>query len=797
MKKMKKITGVILITLMSIFILNCSVSAKDIVTTKSRIKENIYTNEHTYWGNWTDVSYAKLFAMKNNKYIRVEDSYKHFIVECFNSSYKSLWAKKIKKTLPMWGSVGYDGKDFFVVTGQENQKENDKKTVICITRYNSKWKKTGEAKVNNCYTIVPFDAGSCSVVFYGDTMYIKTSRTMYKTDDGLNHQSSMTIVLDKKKMKILDHPTDLCDYTYDEKNYGYVSHSFNQIIRVDDGNLIAVDHGDAYPRSMVLNDINDIDGIFENSYEFFQIAGDTGDNCTGATLGDFQISDNNYIICGTSVDQKKAAKHNKILSSGVKNVYIATMNKKSHKTKFRFVTKYKSNDNEDYTPYLTKISKNRYMLIWYHNNKLYYREVNGDGKFITKLKYKKNYKLSDCEPIAVNGKIKWFATNKNKISFYSLNYNIKKVTLSKPELINSQNYKDCNKIKWKSVKGADGYYIYRSKNGGKFEKIGEYNKKLEKDKFFQYKFSDFKEYETYVYGVSAYYIVDSTGKRKEGNYSKASKKYIYLKKIKVNSIENTESGLKISWTSRNKATGYVIYKKNISDTSKSIEKCTTISSGQIDSYEDNDVKDGIVYAYSIVEIYDDYEGQYRDEYAKYMRINTPVIDKYEFINGKFYVDVSGDDITKYLNIYRKEEDGKWEKQEIKSYLQNKGEKYYLCASNKTEYGHKYSYKLVNERIDYDNPTCDKYFSLARELEVICKAPAKNVQINSNRKEEKETITWDFAEDAKSYKIYVFTKSFDYFICELGEVDADTNVFENYYGNGGKRILSRGIVVQPQ
>ena len=86
-----------------------------------------------------------------------------------------------------------------------------------------------------------------------------------------------------------------------------------------------------------------------------------------------------------------------------------------------------------------------------------------------------------------------------------------------------------------------------------------------------------------------------------------------------------------------------------------------------------------MYAYSIVEIYDDYEGQYRDEYAKYMRINTPVIDKYEFINGKFYVDVSGDDITKYLNIYRKEEDGKWEKQEIKSYLQNKGEKYYLCA----------------------------------------------------------------------------------------------------------------------
>lgn len=160
--------------LLSILIFGCSVSAKNIITVKSKINEKIYTEKQTYIWNWAKVSSARLFALKNGKYIRVENSSKHFVVECFDSSFKSLWAKKIKKSLPMWGDAGYDGENFFVVTSQKNIKEKKKKTVIRITRYNSKWKKTGEADVKNCFTIVPFDAGKCSIAFYNDTMYIKT-----------------------------------------------------------------------------------------------------------------------------------------------------------------------------------------------------------------------------------------------------------------------------------------------------------------------------------------------------------------------------------------------------------------------------------------------------------------------------------------------------------------------------------------------------------------------------------------------------------------------------------------------
>ena len=579
MKKMIKLLNISCIMLLSILIFGCSVSAKNIITVKSKINEKIYTEKQTYIWNWAKVSSARLFALKNGKYIRVENSSKHFVVECFDSSFKSLWAKKIKKSLPMWGDAGYDGENFFVVTGQKNIKEKKKKTVIRITRYNSKWKKTGEADVKNCFTIVPFDAGKCSIAFYNDTMYIKNERQMYTTGDGENHQSSMTIVVDKKNMKILDHPTELTGYK-EKSNYGYVSHSFNQIIRVDDGNMIGVDHGDAYPREMVLNDIND-----SSSYTFFKIAGKTGDNVTGATLGDFQVSDKNYIICGTSVNQKKAKKNNKILSNGVKNVYISTINKVTHKSRIKFVTNYKKSNSDDYTPYLTKITKNRYMLIWKYKKTLYYRELDGSGKFITKLKSKKNYELSECEPIAVNGKIIWCAAKKNKIKFYTLKYDVKAIKLAKPRLAASQNGADNNKVLWKSVTNADGYYIYRSEDGKNFKKIGEYNKKSETDKLFRYAIKGGKEYyKRYIYSVSAYYIVDSTGKIKEGEYEKSGKIYRDVKEVQIDSVENTERGLKVTWKKSKQATGYVLYKKDMRDEDNKYEKCAVISSKDTDSY---------------------------------------------------------------------------------------------------------------------------------------------------------------------------------------------------------------------
>lgn len=780
--KMKNILSTILILLLSVFIFEHNVSAKDIIEAKSKINEKIYTDTQTYIGNWAKVSSAKLFAMKNDTYIRVENSDKHFIVECFDSSFKSLWAKKIKRSLSMWGDAAYDGKDFFIVTGQKNNKENNKKSVVCITRYNSKWEKTGETNVKNCFTVCPFDAGTCSVEFYDDIMYIKTGRTMYETDDGNHHQSSMTIVVDKEKMKVLDHPTELYGYTDENKNYGYVSHSFNQMLWIDDGNMIAVDHGDAYPREMVLNDIND-----DSSYTFFSIAGETGDNTTGATLGDFKISDTNYIICGTSVDQKKAEKNNKLLYTGIKNVYIATIDKKTHKVKFKFVTNFKTENTDDYTPYLTRISKNRYMLIWKYKKILYYREIDGDGNFITKLKSKRNYELSECEPVAVNGKIVWYSTKRNQLKFYTLSYKVNNINLSAPKLVKTHENNACNKLLWNSVKDADGYYIYRKEDGKDFEKIAEYSKKSEADELFKYDLSDCKEYTKYTFSVSAYYIVDSTGKIKEGPYDASGKVYVKLSEMKVDTVENTEKGLKVTWQKSDIATGYILYKKDANDTDSELVKCAMISSGDINSYEDTNVEKGKTYAYSIAEVFDGFEGQYSDEYVKYKRIIAPIITNCEYINGNFYIfssETSEDLISNNFNVYRKDGDGDWQLQETVFYSVYGQAASYVRVKNPLEDGHIYTYKIVNEEW-YDN-----YSSKPQKFEIKYNAPAKNVQRNKNIRENTETITWDFVAGAKAYILYAVSNSGGY-ICKIGEVNADTNSYVMY------RKFYNNIVVMPQ
>jgi fibronectin type 3 domain-containing protein len=414
----------------------------------------------------------------------VENAKRYFIVECFNSSYKSKWVKKIKRSLPLWGTVGYDGSSFFVITGKENGSKKDSADCYAITRYNSQWKKTGEIKVRGCYTTSPFAGGSCSVAFYKDMLYVKSCRLMYN-----GHQSNITIVANKKTMTLVDYPRELTSYALEEANeYGYVSHSFNQIARIDQGKLVAVDHGDAYPRAIALSDIRPQDlslTMYENTanyhlsdkqYEFLSIPGEEGDNRTGACLGDFQVSDSNYLVCGTSVKQKNA----KLQGKAKQNVFLSVMNKQTKKVSFRFITSY-SNSRKLGNPYLTKLSNNRFMLIWTNGKKLYYQQIDGEGKNVGKRHTLSGAKLSSCEPIVANGKIQWYWTKNKKVHFYSIPVS----GISNSDSMEQKIEKEVNEISigsienvsegiqfhWDASQNAAGYVVYRRTLTGSWEKL--------------------------------------------------------------------------------------------------------------------------------------------------------------------------------------------------------------------------------------------------------------------------------------------------------------------------------------
>lgn len=71
---------------------------------------------------------------------------------------------------------------------------------------------------------------------------------MYTSSDGLNHQASLSFTVRQEDMTISDVASAVSNPAT-----GYVSHSFNQLMLVDqEGRLVALDHGDAYPRGASL-----------------------------------------------------------------------------------------------------------------------------------------------------------------------------------------------------------------------------------------------------------------------------------------------------------------------------------------------------------------------------------------------------------------------------------------------------------------------------------------------------------------------------------------------------------------
>ena len=121
--------------------------------------------------------------------------------------------------------------------------------VIRVVKYSKDWKRLGQTSLRGANTTIPFDAGSLRCAEYGDYLYIRTCHEMYASSrDGKNHQANLTLTVRQSDMRLTD-----TYYIVMNNSVGYVSHSFNQFVLIDqERNIVTLDHGDAYPRSIVL-----------------------------------------------------------------------------------------------------------------------------------------------------------------------------------------------------------------------------------------------------------------------------------------------------------------------------------------------------------------------------------------------------------------------------------------------------------------------------------------------------------------------------------------------------------------
>ena len=371
---------------------------------------------------WSDTVKSYLTVCDNGNYMRVQSGAIEgkLLVEYYSSDFEPLSTKLIDNELPIFGAFYDSGNNYYVLSGQENPSQNNSLEVFRITKYDKNWNKIKSCGLYGANTTVPFDAGSARMTHSGDHLLVRTCHEMYKSSDGNNHQSNVTIEVDMPSMTITDSYTGVMNV-----DYGYVSHSFNQFIKTDGNHIVALDHGDAHPRSAVLVKYNSdfTTGKFFPSY-FEQVSNidvvtypeyTAGHyNYTGAAIGGFDVSSSSYIVAQSTVDLDY------INTSKTRNVYVSAVSKDLSTNKLNKITSYAEGTDSASAPQLVKINNNSFLLLWARDTKVSCVKLNADGTVNGSI-HTFEGSLSDCQPVVKNGRAVWYVYDKNNVTFNSLN----------------------------------------------------------------------------------------------------------------------------------------------------------------------------------------------------------------------------------------------------------------------------------------------------------------------------------------------------------------------------------------
>ena len=406
-------------------------------------------------------------ALTSNGYMRLKTDQKAITVFTYDKKVRRTGSKTIKRELPYVDGF-YEGSEYyFLFFNQENREENGNAEVFRIVKYDKSWKRLGAASIKG-NNIVYGMAYSVHADEYNGSLYVHTDRSMYKSSDGLNHESNIIFKIRISDMKV----TDL------NGNSWNVSHSFDEFVKVDDsGNIMTLNKGD-YDGAAILGTFEKKDKdskIFDSQFYCDNIIDNPythGDGIWGfenhVYLGGLEYSKSSYLTAGSSLTLDDQWDNNEVSNiylsvtprSDVtkEEVYIESDDSsfgyilypltKKGTTSIRWLTAYAEGSGKSCSkPKFIKLSDDRFLIMWavlkpftnetfnytidannvlidstqiIASGKISYVIVDGKGKTIQQTKTVDGY-LSDCNLVADNNKIIWYATPyKGPTAFYVL-----------------------------------------------------------------------------------------------------------------------------------------------------------------------------------------------------------------------------------------------------------------------------------------------------------------------------------------------------------------------------------------
>ena len=356
------------------------------------------------------------------------------VVETYSADRSILSQKTLEIELPLFGGF-FAGTDAnYVIFGKEQPTitGDDSEEIIRVVKYSKDFKRLGSVSIKGNNTIIPFDAGSLRMVEDDTYLYVHTAHEMYQTDDGLNHQANLTFVVRKSDLTVTDIRSSIMNSAY-----GYVSHSFNQFVVLDDGDLVTLDHGDAgSTRSAYLYrcDAADSDGKCLPSFyngkrgegiDLMQFPStDEHYNATGANLGGLIATTTHYLVAGSSVDPNE---ENLSLDHSQRNIFVCAVPKTAfseNSVQTYWLTSYPSVvSSEDAarvsTPHLVLLPDGRAMVLWTLDNTLFYQYLGANGQPTGEV-HSREGALSDCAPTVIRGLVQWYVTDGGAPTFYAI-----------------------------------------------------------------------------------------------------------------------------------------------------------------------------------------------------------------------------------------------------------------------------------------------------------------------------------------------------------------------------------------
>mgnify|MGYP000980418720 CR=1 FL=1 len=319
-----------------------------------------------------------------------------------------------------WGTILGEDNYYYTMVGYNNQAEDPNKTVIKIYKINTAGEVAGTAEIKgrpanmgadqNMYAAIsiPFKGSTGAMKWVDGKLYIHIGKNGFASS-GVVHQANISYTVDTSTME--------ASFGIDGQ-ISYVSHSFNQKLIYDNGKIVTIDHGDAYPRALRLSVFG---GSIVKTKDIFEFTGDLGVNQTYHKVTGLDQSSSKYFVVGKSFphnvpipgypnfngDQKKQT------YPQIGNIYLITVDKDTLEYTHKWITTYNPIlPGSVWTePRLVTVGDDRFILLYGYVNGsdiyIQYHIVESDGTVSEPIRIEPMLFRTPIQPIIIGNNLYW------------------------------------------------------------------------------------------------------------------------------------------------------------------------------------------------------------------------------------------------------------------------------------------------------------------------------------------------------------------------------------------------------